>query len=235
MSAPGPAERAAELSRRLGLAQTLPSDLVERALAHGSWAHERRLDAWRSNERFEFLGDSVLDLAVSRRLMERHPTAAEGELTRLYAELVSEAALARIARALDLGELLLLGRGEERTRGREKPSVLADALEAVFAAIYLGPGFEAVLFCVDRLFAAMFVEGAAAASPRDAKSALVVLVQSKGGSLQYRVAASEGPEHARRFAVECLVDGEVAGQGEGTSKKEAEQAAAREALLRLGG
>ncbi len=228
-----PGERAAILSQRLGLQEPLPESLCTLSLSHASWAHERGGKATDSNERLEFFGDGVLDLAVSQRLYQAHPEADEGELTRLYAQLVNEDSLARVARALGLAELLLLGRGEEKSGGRQKPSVLADTLEAVIAAVYLAQGIDAVLAVVDRVFAAMMVEAAAGSLARDAKSTLLVLSQKRGQMPMYRVHASGGPEHARQFHALCLLDGEVVGEGDGRSKKEAEQAAARVALDRL--
>src|SRR5713101_7918579 len=161
------AERVALLTSRLGLPEgALRHEVALEALRHGSFVHERRLagEVMESNERLEFLGDAVLGLAVSMRCFERHPLAAEGDLTRLRASIVKAESLAQVARELGLGELLLLGRGEERTGGREKQSLLADALEAVVAAVYLSRGLQ-------RLGEqALLLASAGALLPADARS-----------------------------------------------------------------
>src|SRR3989440_5475519 len=153
------ADRVALLTVRLGLPEgALRQEVALEALRHGSFVHERRLagEMMESNERLEFLGDAVLGLAVSMRCFERHPGAPEGDLTRLRASIVKADTLAQVARDLGIGELLLLGRGEERTGGREKQSLLADALEAVVAAGYLSRGLQAALEVLDRLLAPLF-------------------------------------------------------------------------------
>jgi len=229
---PGPTPLAAveALRSRLGLPLSDP-ELALAALTHKSFVNEHRADGLRDNERLEFLGDAVLDLAVSHRLMERFPEAREGELSKIRAALVDEAGLSRIARELDLGALLRLGRGEELTGGREKNSLLADALEAVVAALYLGGGLAPVLELIDRFLGEGFQRAAAGTLDRDFKTQLQEVAQSRlHASPRYRVVAEHGPEHSKVFEVELELRGEVAGRGTGRSKKDAEQAAAKLAL-----
>ncbi len=224
---------AAELSRRLGIAvNTGPRPLA--AVTHKSYVNEHRGEGLGDNERLEFLGDAVIDLAVSHRLMERFPGAQEGELSKIRASLVDEAGLAAMARSLGLGELLRLGRGEELTGGREKASLLADAMEAVVASLYLQGGLPLVLELVDRFLGEAFAQAAAGTLDRDWKTQLQEAAQSRlRSSPRYRVVAERGPDHSKTFEVELELKGEVLGRGEGRSKKDAEQAAARLALEAL--
>lgn len=207
-------------------------ELLALALTHRSYANEQGLPG--NSERLEFLGDSVLGALTAEWLFERHPELPEGELSKAKSVLVSEPSLAEHAAALGLGEALRLGVGEERSGGREKPSLLADALEAVFGALWLDGGLEAARRAVRR-----FLAGASAApgsvEDADAKTRLQELVQSRGWERPtYRVVAAEGPDHQKRFEVECLVQDRVAGRGSGRSKKAAEQKAAAAALAELG-
>jgi ribonuclease-3 len=205
------------------------------ALTHKSFVNENRGRGALDNERLEFLGDAVIDLAVSHRLMELCPAASEGQLSRLRAALVSEEGLARVARSLRLGELLQLGRGEEITGGREKSSLLADALEAVVAAVYLQGGMAAVLGVVDRLFGTALERARDGDLDHDFKTELQETAQAVlKASPRYRVVREEGPDHAKTFEVEVTVGGEAQGRGTGRSKKDAEQAAAHAALDRIG-
>lgn len=217
----------AELEERLHHA-FVDSALLEVALTHRSFANEAGSPA--HYERLEFLGDAVLGLATADWLFRRLAERTEGELSRFKATLVSEGSLARYAEQLGLGEHLRLGTGEERSGGRLKASLLADALEALFGAIYLDGGFEAVRPVVER-----YLEAASAwpeeDRPRDAKTALQEHAQGRGWELpQYTVIAERGPDHLKLFVVEVRLRGEVAGRGEGRSKKSAEQAAAAAAL-----
>jgi ribonuclease III len=225
-------QRVALLTARLGLPEgSLDPELALEALRHGSYAHERSLAAGRallrSNERLEFLGDAVLGFLIARRVYERFRDASEGELTRLRAGLVREESLALVARRLGLGDLLLLGRGEQRSGGRENAGRLADALEAVVAAVLLSCGLERTQEVVERLLAPLFDQGALA---RDPKTELQQLFQSRRRTPQYHVLSVSGPDHARSYEVEVRLDGTSLGRGSGRSKKEAEQAAARSAL-----
>ena len=230
---PGPVDPVEALAQRLGVTFADRAAALA-ALTHKSWVNEHRDQAGGDNERLEFLGDAVIDLAVSHRLMERFPEAQEGELSKMRAAVVDEQGLAGLARALDLGPLLRLGRGEELTGGRRKASVLADAMEAVVAAVYLEGGLPAVLGLVDRFLGDAFARAAAGTLDRDYKTQLQELAQSRlRATPRYRVAAEHGPDHAKVFEVALELRGEVLGTGQGRSKKDAEQAAARAALEAL--
>ena len=220
-------DRVLVLQERLG-AEQLDAALGLAALTHKSYCNEHRGEAVVDNERLEFLGDAVVDLLVSHRLMEQFPGADEGELSKLRALIVNEDSLARISRELQLGDLLRMGRGEELTGGRDKSSVLADALEAVIAAVYLTQGVVGAMALVDRHFAEALEGVAEGRSGDDYKTRLQELMQSLGRAPpRYRVVAEEGPDHAKKFEVEVSVGGEVFGRASGRNKKEAEQAAAR--------
>src|SRR5215475_7744501 len=195
------------------------------ALTHKSYVNEHRDDG-ADNERLEFLGDAVVDLAVSHRLMERFPSADEGELSKLRALLVNEESLARVARHLGLGDLLRMGRGEELTGGRDKSSVLG--------AVYLSAGLPGAMAVVDRLFGDLLQGVAEGKSGEDWKTRLQELVQTRlRQSPRYRVVSEEGPDHSKTFEVEVTVGTELFARARGRSKKEAEQAAARETLTML--
>jgi ribonuclease III len=206
------------------------------ALTHKSYVNEHRdQSGLADNERLEFLGDAVIDLAVSHRLMERFPSAKEGDLSKMRAAVVDEQGLSEMARALGLGELLRLGRGEELTGGRQKASLLADAMEAVVAAVFVGAGLPPVLTIVDRFLGEAFARAAAGTLDRDYKTQLQELAQSRlRATPRYRVVAEHGPDHSKTFEVETDLRGEILGRGAGRSKKDAEQAAARLALDLLG-
>src|SRR5882672_9664230 len=198
-------ERVALLTSRLGLPEgALKPELALEALRHGSYVHERSLapgrEVFRSNERLEFLGDAVLGFLIARRVYELFPDAPEGELTRLRASLVREESLAIVARNLGLGELLLLGRGEQRTGGRENATRLADALEAVLAAVLLSSGLDRTVEVLERLLAPLFEQGNLA---RDSKTELQQLFQSRKRTPQYQVLAVNGPDHARSWMSPC--------------------------------
>jgi ribonuclease III len=226
-------QRVSALEAKLLLA--FPSrPLALSALTHKSYTNEHRDEATPDNERLEFLGDAVVDLAISHRLMERFPGATEGELSKLRALIVNEEGLARVARKIVLGEILLLGRGEELTGGRDKNSVLADALEAVIAAVYLSSGLEKVMEIVDRLFADSLDGVADGRSGYDYKTRLQEEVQNLLRlSPRYRVISERGPDHEKVFEVEVTIASELFARATGRSKKEAEQAAARQTLQML--
>jgi ribonuclease III len=201
------------------------------ALTHKSYCNEHKDEPREDNERLEFLGDAVVDLAIGQRLMERFPKANEGELSKLRALIVNEEGLARIARAAGIGELLLLGRGEDLTGGREKNSVLADALEAVIGALYVGNGMTAVLTFIDTFFGDALDGVAEGRQGRDHKSLLQEASQQRlKASPRYRVVSESGPEHEKIFEVEVSINGELYARSTGRSKKEAEQAAAEKSL-----
>ncbi len=219
-----------QLRKAPGLAE-IPEELLGHALRHGSYVRERGLDELESNQRLEFLGDAVLDVVFADLLYRKHPELPEGDLTRLKAALVRKSALARVANEMGLGKALLLGRGEEATGGRRKASLLADALEALIGAVFVGGGWEAARNFVMEHFSSVLAEAENAESLRDNKSSLQELLQGQGiKPPAYRVVRTEGPPHSRRFCVEALLDGSVIGTGEGRSKQAAEQAAAAVAL-----
>lgn len=201
--------------------------LLEAAWVHRSAANERKLAC--NYERLEFLGDAVLGLVAAQWLYRKHPDLPEGELSRWKSALVSAEALARHARELGLGDYLVLGQGEERSGGRAKPSLLADSLEAVIAAVFLDGGLRAARKVVERFLRTATENLDFGAT--DAKSALQERIQALGSEAPlYRVSAEDGPDHAKTFTVEVVIDGRVAGQGSGRSKKAAELEAARRAL-----
>jgi ribonuclease-3 len=209
------------------------------AVTHKSYVNEHRDEPGLvDNERLEFLGDAVIDLAVSHRLMERFPEAREGDLSKMRAAVVDELGLCEMARALDLGALLRLGRGEELTGGRQKASLLADAMEAVIAAVFVEAGLAPVLQIADRFLGEAFARATAGTLDRDFKTQLQEIAQSRLRSTpRYRVVGERGPDHSKIFEVETELRGEVLGRGVGRSKKDAEQAAAKlalEALARRG-
>lgn len=219
-----------ELEEKLGYQFQNP-DLLRQALTHSSYANEHHLKKHSDNERLEFLGDAVLELTSSEFLYNKYPDHAEGSLTKLRASLVCEPTLAFCTRALDLGSYLYLGKGEDHTGGRNRKSILSDALEAVIGAIYLDGGFanakEFVLkfILTDIEHKQLFY---------DSKTILQEVVQAKGShSLQYEVIREEGPDHDKHFMVEVRMDEETVGTGEGHTKKAAEQEAAYQALLKL--
>ena len=231
----GDGERVALLEQRLGLgAGALRPDLALEALRQRGWIHEQRrpgVPLAESNERLEFLGDAVLQLLVSERLWTRFPRAAEGELTRLRAAVVRAESLAQLARSVGLGDLLLLGRGEDRSGGRDKQSLLADALEASVAAVYLSLGIEAAGALVDRLFMPAIDQVQAEGATRDWKSELQEQVhRTHRCGPDYVLIEAAGADHQRTFEVEVRVDGTPLGRGLGRTKKEAEQAAAKAGL-----
>ncbi|MBE7003656.1 MAG: ribonuclease III [Ruminococcaceae bacterium] len=208
--------------------------LLREALRHSSYANEHRGAESTSNERLEFLGDSVLGFVTAEFLFRSRPDAPEGELTRVRARLVCEESLHEVAKRLDLGEYLCLGHGEEAGGGRRRASILADAIEAVIAAVYLDGGIGAASELIHRVLLDNAAETRAAESRRDYKTALQELVQRKPGrSLAYTLKSESGPDHAKVFVITVSLNGTEIGTGEGHSKKEAEQMAARDALSRF--
>ena len=203
--------------------------LLQNALAHSSYANERWHSSLMSNERLEFLGDSILGMLVADHLYRNFPDRPEGELTRMRADMVCERALAAVAGKIGLGEHLLLGKGEEAGGGRGRDSILADAVESVIAASYLDCGMEAAKQFVDR-FVLVNVPHAKLHN-RDYKTTLQELVQQKKNqTISYVLVGESGPDHDKQFVVQLLINAKVAGVGTGSSKKRAEQDAARAAL-----
>lgn len=206
--------------------------LLTTALTHSSYANENRAKGVVCNERLEFLGDSVLGLVVADYLYQTRSDWPEGELTRFRASLVCEENLDNVAHELNLGSYLLLGKGEEAGGGRTRNSIIADAVEAVLAAIYLDGGIDEArkmvkTFILDRI-------GTRDAANRDYKTALQEIVQRKSGkTLSYHLLGSEGPDHAKIFYMEVQLNGNPIGQGQGRSKKEAEQMAAKAGIEAL--
>jgi ribonuclease-3 len=214
-----------ELERVLGYPFARPELLVT-ALTHRSFANENRGADGDDNEKLEFLGDAVLDLVVGHALMERHPQLREGELSVARAQVVSEVGLSEVAREIGLGDWLLLGRGEERSGGRDKPSLLADAFEAVIAAVYLDGGFEAARHLAARLLGPR-LEGVDVTGFLDFKTRLQEAAQARlKETPEYRVIDTSGPDHDKRFEVGVVIGGKVWATASGRSKKEAEQRAA---------
>ena len=208
--------------------------LLRGALYHSSYANEHRNENIVSNERLEFLGDAVLGFVSAEFLYSRFPHAPEGELTRIRAALVREESLFEVAQALQLGECLMLGKGEESGGGRQRPSILADCTEAVFAAVYLDGGMDCARDLIHRVLLSKGDITVAESRRRDYKTELQELVQRKPHQvLRYELVGQSGPDHAKVFTVAVLLNGEPIGEGSGHSKKEAEQASARAALEKL--
>ena len=210
-------------------------DLLRLAFTHSSYANERRDSRLAHNERLEFLGDAVLELAISQTIYRKYPEMPEGELSKLRSSVVCEPTLAAHARSLHFGEFLLLGRGEEHTGGRERDSMLADAFEAGIGAIFLDGGPEVANAYVLRLLENEVVSRRESFRRMDGKSALQEYIQKSSKTpLAYAILEERGPDHDKTFVAEVRHRGEALGRGEGHSKKEAEQAAALAALHKLG-
>lgn len=225
---PGPV--ASALLERLGI-ECNETPLLEVALAHRSFAFERK--GAPNNERLEFLGDAVLGLVITNLIYRSFPELAEGDLAKLRSSTVNMAVLADVARTVGLGEELFLGKGEELSGGRDKDSILADAFEAVLGALYLDCGLDQTAPVIERLFAAHIHELVDRGVVRDFKTNLQEQsVQQLGAMPEYRV-SSTGPDHDKRFEAEVFLKGNFMGTGTGRSKKQAEQAAAKEALVEL--
>ena len=208
--------------------------LLEAALYHSSYANEHRGSGIRSNERLEFLGDSVLGMVTADYLYRKHPDLPEGDLTRIRAALVREESLHEVAQSLNLGSYLKLGRGEESGGGRQRPSILADATESVFAAVYLDGGLEEARRIIHRVLLDKEREEVVEERRRDYKTALQELVQrTPGNTITYHLLEEMGPDHCRVFVMEARLNGQGVGRGEGRRKKSAEQAAACDALEKL--
>lgn len=223
----------AQLEEKLGY-RFSSRRLLEKALVHKSFANEKLGDPAASNERLEFLGDAVLDVVVAGHLFSKYPELSEGELSRMRSELVSAPALATMARVLKLGDCLCLGRGEEHSGGREKDNILADAIEAVFGAVFLDSGLDAAY----KVITALLDDDAVADVQReshDYKTRLQEEVQARYGvGPEYILSAQSGPDHDRTYRVKVQCAGQKLGCGSGKSKKAAQQQAARVALKKIG-
>jgi ribonuclease-3 len=209
----------------------LQHDLLERALTHRSYAYEH--GGLPTNERLEFLGDAVLGVVVTDALYRNHPDLAEGSLAKLRASVVSTRALAGVARTLGLGEWMRLGKGEDVTGGRDKPSILADTMEAIIGAVYLERGLEGASALVRRLFDPLMEAAAMDGAALDWKTALQELTAARGLGVPDYAITESGPDHAKAFVATAIVAGEPRGEGNGSSKKEAEQQAAEGAWRTL--
>ena len=207
---------------------------LEGALYHSSYANEHRSLGIHSNERLEFLGDAVLGLVTADYLYHKHPDLPEGDLTRMRAALVCEESLYEVAQSLGLGNELRLGKGEEAGGGRQRASILADATESVFAAVYLDGGLEAARALIHRVLLDKERETDVEERRRDYKTLLQEHIQRKAGQeLTYCMVREEGPDHAKTFVTEVRLNGAAIGEGSGHSKKESEQMAAKSALEKL--
>ena len=219
-----------QLLTKLGV--QLDPELLVLALTHRSFAHEA--GGLPTNERLEFLGDSVLGVVVTERLYREHPDHPEGDLAKMRAATVSQRALAGVARELELGRFVLLGKGEIATGGADKDSILSDTLEAVFGAVYLTHGLETARELVDRLVGPTLARAADLGAGLDWKTSLQELAAALGMGAPEYVVTGEGPDHARVFTAQVVVGGEVRGSGVGSAKKIAEQEAAENGYLVLG-
>lgn len=222
-------ELLAELEKRIDYRFT-DLRLLQKAMIHSSFAFEQA-HLGQDNQVFEFIGDAVLDLVIGHLLSKRYPDLKEGELTRFRASLVNESHLADMARTLQLGSYLCLGKGEDSSNGREKPSILSCALEALVGAVFEDSDYETSAALVQRLFSESIEQKKEDLLLADAKSRLQELLQEKHNEApSYRLEEEEGPSHRKRFSVAVLFQGQVLGVGTGSSKKEAEQRAAAAAL-----
>ena len=219
-----------ELEKKIGY-KFRDEKVLKQAMTHTSFANEQKINKLDSYERIEFLGDAVLEMVSSEYFYFNHPKTTEGNLTKMRASAVCEPSLAITARQLELGQYLLLGKGEEATGGRDRDSIIADGVEALIGAIYLDAGIEEA-----KKFILTFVLNDLENKQLfyDAKSILQEMIQTKkAGEFSYRLVGEEGPDHEKIFKTEAVLDGKVIGYGEGQSKKLSEQHAAYEALLCL--
>ncbi|MBN8191494.1 ribonuclease III [Bacillus sp. NTK074B] len=207
--------------------------LLKQAFTHSSYVNEHRRKPYEDNERLEFLGDAVLELTVSQFLFKKYPMMSEGELTKLRAAIVCEPSLVKFSIELNFGELILLGKGEEMTGGRERPALLADVFEAFIGAVYLDQGLETVVSILEKVVYPKINVGAFS-HVMDYKSQLQELVQrGSAGMIEYSILEESGPAHNRQFISRVSLNDEELGIGKGRSKKEAEQQAAQKALDKL--
>lgn len=226
-------ERLASLEAKMG-SGFVDLRYLQHALIHKSYAFEQKKGITKDNERLEFLGDAVLDLAVGVALFKYFPEMAEGELTKLRSALVNESHLRVMADEIDLGQYLLLGRGEEMTDGRQKASILADAYEAVIGAIFLDSGYEVATCFIEKHFTPWFKQHSSKLLVADAKSTLQEVYQEKYNEAPvYLLDKEEGPDHDKRFFVTVCFRGKTLGAGKDSSKKEAEQKAAAAAIRNM--
>lgn len=222
-----------ELQKRIGY-DFKDSALLRQALCHKSYANEMEGENSHGNERLEFLGDAVLELAITHLLMAQFPDYPEGRLSQLRAAIVNKDCISSIAAAFDLGRYLLLGRGEEASRGREKKSILANVYEAILAAVYYDGGYHAAYELIEKHFARQIIEAHEKGILKDYKSRLQAYSQSAlGGVPAYEIVREEGPDHDKLFEVHVIINGTQYETGLGRNKKAAEQEAAKKTLQRL--
>lgn len=234
MTTPHISEHEEHLQQRIGYRFVDPL-LLREALTHKSYSNEHPQQGGAHNERLEFLGDAALELVISQAVFRDYPALPEGELTRIRAEVVSEQGLAVVAGELALGDCLYLGRGEERSGGRQKSSLLADALEALLGALFCDGGFDQLRGVAETLFAKAVQRSARRKVGVDHKTRLQELFQARHGRLPvYHLTQVEGPDHQRLYSVEVCFDDVPIGRGQGRTKKGAEQEAARQALQSFG-
>jgi ribonuclease-3 len=223
----------AELQENIGI-HFRDENVLRQAFTHSSYVNEQRGKRIQDNERLEFLGDAVLELTVSQFLYKTFPKMSEGEMTKLRAAIVCEPSLVKFAELLQFGDLVLLGKGEELTGGRQRPALLADVFEAFIGALYLDQGLEAVFQFMEKYVYPRIDKGEFT-QVTDFKSQLQEFVQQDNlGEIHYRVVQEKGPAHNREFVSEVLLNNRPLGIGTGRSKKEAEQQAAARALIKLG-
>lgn len=223
----------AQLQERIGV-RFHDESVLRQAFTHSSYVNEQRGKRIQDNERLEFLGDAVLELTVSQFLYKTFPKMSEGEMTKLRAAIVCEPSLVKFAELLNFGDLVLLGKGEELTGGRQRPALLADVFEAFVGALYLDQGVDAVFSFMEK-YVYPRVDKGEFAQVTDFKSQLQEFVQQDNlGDIQYRIVEEKGPAHNREFVSEVLLNNRSLGIGSGRSKKEAEQQAAARALVKLG-
>lgn len=208
-------------------------NLIKQAFTHSSYVNEHRNRGYSNNERLEFLGDAVLELGVSQYLFKANEKMPEGEMTKLRAAIVCEPSLVHFANELSFGQYLLLGKGEELTGGRQRPAILADVFEAFLGALYLDKGFDESLKFLETYIFPKILTGAFSHA-MDYKSKLQEKVQqNKNQTIEYVISGEKGPSHNKEFEAEVLISGNVAGNGIGRTKKEAEQRAAKHALDKI--
>lgn len=223
----------AQLQENIGV-RFHDESVLRQAFTHSSYVNEQRGKRIQDNERLEFLGDAVLELTVSQFLYKTFPKMSEGEMTKLRAAIVCEPSLVKFAELLNFGDLVLLGKGEELTGGRQRPALLADVFEAFVGALYLDQGVDSVFTFMEK-YVYPRVDKGEFAQVTDFKSQLQEFVQQDNlGDIQYRIVEEKGPAHNREFVSEVLLNNRSLGVGSGRSKKEAEQQAAARALVKLG-
>lgn len=210
-------------------------ELLNKALTHSSYSSEENLSRNESNERLEFLGDAFFNAIIGEELFKRYPRKSEGELTKYRALIVCEDSLALVAKEINLGKYLRLGKGEERNGGRERVSILADGMEAVIGAFYLDSNYSNVKNLVLDLFQPIITDATSGKIEKDYKSMLQEEAQKRGEvKIEYRISNESGPSHEKSFTSAVIIEGSKKGEGQGRSKKEAEQKAAKNALVKEG-